>query len=136
MRAGTRLPRSKRSLGKQVKNFRHFASELITYLDNTDETFLHKEQETIQSLPATQRRGKARCWTAWVPNRARCRPRWWEPEILSYRDLSVDWLDMTVMPDEGGEIVLHTPSRNSRIPHASVGIPSHRCDFGGASITF
>ena len=30
-------------------------------------------------------------------------------EILSYRDLNADCLDVTVLPDEGGEIVPHTP---------------------------
>ena len=32
-----------------------------------------------------------------------------QPEILSYRDLNADCLDVTVLPDEGGEIVPHTP---------------------------
>ena len=32
-----------------------------------------------------------------------------QPEILSYCDLNADCLDITVLPDEGGEIVPHTP---------------------------
>ena len=35
-----------------------------------------------------------------------------QPEISSYCDLNVDWLDTTVLPDEGWEIVPHTPSQS------------------------
>ena len=95
-----------------INNFRHLASELITSLDNTMKQFSKILKRKKPSTPPQQPNtvGKPAAVSAGPPG------FWAEQDvvpdgaqIVSCRGINVDFPDMTVLLDDGSEIVPQTP---------------------------